>query len=120
MTFRSQCRSQGTSALVAGVLLMIVPQLLLSLCGLATTPALALLGRFAGAMLFALGVTLFVTCDEADSDRQRRVALGNGGVDLVMSVLFSWAAVQGTVGLFGYWLGVIFLINAVTWAWSVR
>ena len=119
--FQRVVRTQGAAAVLWGLILVVWPGALFSLLGTTTDDAGLLMGRFAGGMLFALGVTLFAIRDTADPAVRRTVAIANGVTDLVMAVVLLLAAVFGITSGFMAWMIVFFFaLNTVSWLATTR
>lgn len=115
MNFRTVCASQALTALAAGVTLLVIPGLFLGVLGL-KGPEVEVLGRFAGAMLLALGATLWPARDEADARKQRTIAVGNAAADALVFLFLGAATLQGVVASpWGWLLAGLFGLNVASW-----
>ena len=111
--FHGTCTSHGVTAIVLGGALLVATPLFLSLFAL-STPSEILLARLAGGFLLALGATLLGVRDVTDPRLQRRVVLGNGSCDIVLTGVF--AASSSWLGTPGWILAALFSVTALSWA----
>ena len=119
--FERVARMQGGAAVVWGLVLVIWPQALYLLLGASSDEAGHLMGRFAGGMMFALGVSILAVRSSQDIQIRRTVALANAATDLVMAAVLLLAAVAGTTSGVVAWMVVFFfLLNTVSWLGTTR
>jgi len=115
LDFRKVATAQAWAALVWGIVLLAIPGMVLDMLGVHADAAHLLLGRLAGGMLFALGVTLFIARDTREPDARTRVAFGNATCDLAMLIVFATSAIGGVIGPVGYVVAIAFGANVGLW-----
>jgi hypothetical protein len=114
--FHQVATSQGWTAVIAGVVLLLFPEPLLGLFGLQSTPAEAVLGRIGGGMMFALGITILVARKLQDVQSQQRIAVGNATCDVALALWLGWATHNGVLAApIGWLLTAAFVSNVVQW-----
>ena len=114
--YRRVARVQAIAAIVWGLILLVFPGFVIWLLGADTDPTGLLVGRFAGGMMFALGVTITVTWTTTDDAIRQRVAFGNAACDLALALALLQGATAGTTSGFVGWMVVFFFsFNAVSW-----
>ena len=115
--FRRVCTIQAAAGVIWGLLLLVAPSLVLdTLLGMQNEPSGLLVGRFAGGMLFALGVVLSACRDVEDDALRARIALGNAAVDLaVVGVLATGLYTGLTSGFIGGMVCVFFAFSTLSW-----
>lgn len=114
--YRRVTTVQAAAALIWGLLLLGLPAFVLGLLGMEPDSVAQVIGRFAGAMMFALGATLTAVRDLEDRDLQRRVALGNALCDLSLVGVLGFAFWSGlTSGPIGGMVVFFFVLNTVSW-----
>ena len=94
--FRKVATIQAWSALVWGVVLLVIPSPILGILAIQADPSDLLLARLAGAMLFALAASLIVARDTTEEDQRSRLAFGNATADLAMVIVIGAATRQIT------------------------
>lgn len=104
---------------MSGTVLFAYPPLLLGLLGL-EGPGLVVVVRLLGGILFALGATLLGAREVTERTAQRAVSIGNLSCDLSLGVMLAGATWAGTLSRFGWFLAVVFWVNAVSWAVALR
>jgi hypothetical protein len=119
MNHRATCTMQAGSCFVSGTVLFAYPPLVLGLLGL-DGPGLVVLVRLLGGILFALGATLLGAREVTDRTAQRAVSIGNLSCDLSLGVMLAGATWAGTLSAFGWFLAVVFWVNAASWAVALR
>lgn len=115
LDFRKVATGQAWSAILWGIVLLIVPGLVLGMLQITADASVLILARLAGAMLFALGATLFVARNTEDEDQRTRTAFGNATADLAMVVVIGTGALTGVIGPVGYGLTAVFAVNVLVW-----
>lgn len=115
LDFRKVATLQGWSALIWGIILLVAPSPVLGILAIQADASDLVLARLAGAMLFALGATLFVARETTEEDRRTRVAFGNATADLAMVVVLGTATFTGVLGPVGYGVSALFAVNVASW-----
>lgn len=112
---------QGAAAVLWGLILLVWPQGLYLLLGASSDAAGHLMGRFAGGMMFALGVACLASRTSVDASLRRQIAIGNASADAVLAVVLLLAAMEGTTTGFVAWMVVFFFtMNTVSWLGTTR
>lgn len=115
--YRSYCRAQAALTLGLAVVSVALTEPLMTLLGLAVTPASALVFRaFAISLLFVSAVH-HSTRDTKELSTVRGVAVANVLEDGSLGLLLGIAILQGTAGPLSWALVAIFLGEAVVAVW---
>jgi len=99
--------------LTYGLPFAVVPTLLLSLYGVPPTGVGLLVARLFGAMMLAVGGTLWTLRNVSDTPAARGVALWFCLVDALSAAFFVQAALVGDVNAFGWSVVAIYGLNAI-------
>lgn len=119
--YRRVCTMQSLAAGFWGLVLLALPAQVLAVLGATTDDTGLVLGRFAGAMLAALGVSLYVQRSQQDVDVRRRLAVANAVCDLAVAGVLAQAYAAGlTSGFVGGMVVFFFCMAATSWLGTTR
>lgn len=116
LEYRTTCAVQGASAVVGGLVLVLVPAPLLGVLGVAAGPGALLLARLLGGVLVGLGGSLAGARDLPPGPGRTALLAGNAACDVALATVSAFGVASGDLGGLGWVLVALFGVNALSWS----
>ena len=117
MNFRNLMIVSAVSGFVFGAAFVIVPGLLGSLLGLATTPAVVLVARLYGTALLGVGILSWLVKDMTERTTQQPILLAFLVIDFGGFLVLLMSLLSGLMNVLGWFIAIFLLVMSAAWAY---